>query len=63
MAARDHFYQGPIAKRIGDYMQSHGGLLAAEDLARFHARVGEPVKAEYRGYEVYKAGFWTQGPA
>jgi gamma-glutamyltranspeptidase/glutathione hydrolase len=63
MAARDYFYQGPIAKRIGDYMQAHGGLLAAEDLARFHARVGEPVKAEYRGYEVYKAGFWTQGPA
>src|SRR5438445_7344567 len=63
MAARDYFYRGPIGKRIGAYMQSHGGLLAAEDLARFRARVGKPVKADYRGYEVYKAGFWTQGPA
>ena len=63
MAARDYFYQGPVAKRIGDYMQTHGGLLAAEDLARFHARVGSPVKADYHGYEIYKAGFWTQGPA
>ncbi len=63
MTARDYFYKGPMAKRIGDYMQTHGGLLAAEDLARFHARVGRPVKADYRGYEVYKAGFWTQGPA
>jgi gamma-glutamyltranspeptidase/glutathione hydrolase len=63
MAARDYFYKGPLAKRIGDYMQSHGGLLAAEDLARFKAKLGEPVKADYRGYEVYKAGFWTQGPA
>src|SRR5215472_3995025 len=63
MAARDYFYQGPIGKRIGEYMQSHGGLLAAEDLARWHARVGAPVKTEYRGYEVYKPGFWTQGPA
>jgi gamma-glutamyltranspeptidase/glutathione hydrolase len=62
-AARDYFYNGPIAKRIGDYMQQNGGLLAAEDLARFHARVGAPVKADYHGYEVYKAGFWTQGPA
>ena len=25
--------------------------------------VGRPVKADYRGYEVYKAGFWTAGPA
>jgi gamma-glutamyltranspeptidase/glutathione hydrolase len=63
MAARDYFYKGPVAKRIGDYMQTHGGLLAAEDIARFHARVGEPVKADYHGYEIYKAGFWTQGPA
>lgn len=63
LAARDCFYKGAIAKRIGDYMQTHGGLLAAEDLARFHARVGSPVKADYHGYEIYKAGFWTQGPA
>ncbi|MFN2492450.1 MAG: gamma-glutamyltransferase family protein [Pyrinomonadaceae bacterium] len=63
LSARDFFYKGPVAKRIGDYMQTHGGLLAAEDLARFHARLGVPVKADYRGYAVYKAGFWTQGPA
>jgi gamma-glutamyltranspeptidase/glutathione hydrolase len=62
-SARDYFYRGPLAKRIGDYMQTHGGLLAAEDFARFHARVGTPVKADYHGYEIYKAGFWTQGPA
>ena len=63
VAARNYFYQGPTAKRIGDYMQTHGGLLAAGDFAKFHARVGAPVKTDYRGYEVYKAGFWTQGPA
>lgn len=63
IAARDYFYRGPIAKRIGDYMQTHGGLLDAGDMARFHATVGAPVKADYRGYEIYKAGFWTQGPA
>ena len=61
--ARDYFYKGPIAKRIGEYMQHNGGLIAAEDFARFHAGVGSPVKADYHGYEIYKAGFWTQGPA
>ena len=63
LAAREYFYRGPIAKRIGDYMQTHGGLLATADLARFHANVGQPVQADYHGYQVYKAGFWTQGPA
>jgi gamma-glutamyltranspeptidase/glutathione hydrolase len=63
MAARNYFYRGPIARRIGDYMQANGGLLAAGDFARFAAKVGQPVQTEYRGYQVYKAGFWTQGPA
>ena len=62
-AARDYFYKGPVGKRIGDYMQRVGGLLSAEDLARFRAKAGEPVRADYRGFEVYKPGFWTQGPA
>ncbi|MGH9880651.1 MAG: gamma-glutamyltransferase family protein, partial [Pyrinomonadaceae bacterium] len=43
--------------------QQNQGLLAAEDLARWHAKLGSPVKADFHGYEVYKAGFWTQGPA
>jgi gamma-glutamyltranspeptidase / glutathione hydrolase len=63
MAARDYFYRGPIARRIGDYMQANGGLLAAGDFARFTAKLGQPVETDYRGYQVYKAGFWTQGPA
>ena len=63
MAARDYFYKGPVGQRIGNYMQKNGGLLATEDLARFKAKLGTPVKADYRGYEIYKAGFWTQGPA
>ena len=63
MAARDYFYRGPIARRIGDYMQANGGLIAAGDFALFAAKVGQPVQTDYRGYQVYKAGFWTQGPA
>jgi gamma-glutamyltranspeptidase/glutathione hydrolase len=62
MAARDYFYRGPVGKRIGDYMQSHGGLLAASDLAAWHAKIGLPSQGSYRGYQIYKTGFWAQGP-
>ncbi len=62
IAARDYFYKGAIAKRIGDFMQTHGGLLAASELANWHAMVGAPTKTNYRGYEIYKTGFWAQGP-
>ena len=62
-AARDYFYRGPVGRRIGDYMLRNGGLLAAEDIARFRAKVGTPARGTYRGYDIYKAGFWTQGPA
>ena len=62
MAARDYFYKGPVSQRIGDYMQKNGGLIAAEDFAGYHVKLGEAIKGEYHGYEVYKPGFWTQGP-
>ncbi len=62
-AARDYFYKGPVARKIGAYMQANGGLIAADDFAKFQAKTGQPVHTDYHGYEVYKAGFWTQGPA
>jgi gamma-glutamyltranspeptidase/glutathione hydrolase len=62
IAARDYFYRGPVGKRIGDYMQANGGLIAASDLAGWRATVGAPTRGDYRGYEVYKTGFWAAGP-
>jgi gamma-glutamyltranspeptidase/glutathione hydrolase len=61
-AVRDHFYRGPIAQRIGRAIERMGGLLRASDLAAFRAEIAEPTHASYRGYEVYKVGFWSQGP-
>jgi gamma-glutamyltranspeptidase/glutathione hydrolase len=61
-AARDYFYKGVIAKRISDFCEANGGLLRAGDFAAFHAKVEEPAHASYHGYEVYKTGFWAQGP-
>ncbi|MFY9557843.1 MAG: gamma-glutamyltransferase family protein [Blastocatellia bacterium] len=62
IAARDYFYKGVVAKRISEFCEANGGLLRAGDLAAFHAGVEEPAKASYRGYEVYKTGFFAQGP-
>ena len=62
MAARDYFYRGPVGKRIGDYMQANGGLLAASDIAGWRATVGKPTRGDYRGYEVYKTGFFAARP-
>jgi gamma-glutamyltranspeptidase/glutathione hydrolase len=61
-AARDYFYKGIIAKRISDFCAANGGLLRAGDFAAFHAKVEEPAHSSYRGYEVYKTGFFAQGP-
>jgi gamma-glutamyltranspeptidase/glutathione hydrolase len=61
-AVRDLFYKGSIAKRIADFCEKNGGLIAYSDLANFHADADEPKMGTYRGYEIYKPGFWTQGP-
>lgn len=61
-AARAAFYEGDIAQTIAAHAERHGGLLSAEDLAAFHARIEEPVQFDYRGYDVYKCGPWSQGP-
>ena len=61
-AVRNYFYRGPIAKRISDFCKEEGCLLREGDFAAFQTRVEEPLTATYRGVEVYKCGFWTQGP-
>ncbi len=60
-AVRDLFYRGDIARKIGQFVRENGGLLRYEDLAAYRTGVEEPLKTNYRGFEVYKAGFWTQG--
>lgn len=61
-AARDYFYKGVIASRISEFCAANGGLLRAGDFATFHAKVEEPAHSSYRGYDVYKTGFFAQGP-
>jgi gamma-glutamyltranspeptidase/glutathione hydrolase len=62
LAARDHFYRGPLGNRYCDAIEKAGGLLRTSDLAKFGADLDKPTKTEFHGYEVYKVGFWSQGP-
>lgn len=62
-AGRDAFYKGPIAKNMTSAVREAGGVMTEEDLAGYHGRIEEPASAPYRGYTVYKAGFWNQGPS
>jgi gamma-glutamyltranspeptidase/glutathione hydrolase len=62
-AVRDFFYRGDIAHRIDAFMRANDGLLRYEDMAAFKLEPEEPVSTDYRGYKVYKPGFWSQGPA
>jgi gamma-glutamyltranspeptidase/glutathione hydrolase len=61
-AVRKYFYQGPIGKRVGEFSEKNGGLIRYEDMAAFHAETDQPRTGTYRGYEILKPGFWTQGP-
>ncbi len=61
-AVRDYFYRGPIARKIGKFCEENGFLLRERDLKMFHAQVEKPLTTCYRGVDVYKAGYWGQGP-
>jgi gamma-glutamyltranspeptidase / glutathione hydrolase len=62
-AAYDRFYRGDIAQEFVRGVQEQGGLITADDLARWRPKIEQPLSTNYRGIEVYKLDVWTQGPA
>lgn len=54
----DAFYRGEISRKIVEEMQNAGdypgddGLMTSEDLADYEAVWREPVRGDYRGYEI-----------
>ena len=48
------FYRGNISEKIGAFFQKHSGYLTADDLAAFKPEWVEPVKVNYRGYDVWE---------
>lgn len=49
---RDGFYKGTTARLVAEEMERGGGWITEEDLARYEAREREPIRGNYRGYEI-----------
>ena len=46
------FYGGPIASAIVASTHKHGGLISLEDLRQYEAKIREPLRGTFRGYEI-----------
>ena len=49
----DAFYRGRIAKLIVAEMAGSQGLVTADDLADYRAKLRKPIHTRYRGFDVY----------
>jgi gamma-glutamyltranspeptidase/glutathione hydrolase len=58
----DDFYTGAIGRAMASDFASHGGLLTAEDLARYSADVGDAAASTFRGLQVLTEPAPTVGP-
>jgi gamma-glutamyltranspeptidase/glutathione hydrolase len=50
---RAGFYQGKVAKEYIALFKKEKGLLAREDLATYQVKWREPLKGDYKGFEIY----------
>jgi gamma-glutamyltranspeptidase/glutathione hydrolase len=62
-AGRRDFYEGEIAAAIVADVRALGGVLGAEDLRRYRARIVEPLEVEYREARFALAPGLTAGPS
>lgn len=49
----EHFYGGELGQKIVDAVQAAGGILTLQDLKDYKLYRHEPVKGNYRGYDIY----------
>jgi gamma-glutamyltranspeptidase/glutathione hydrolase len=47
------FYQGELGRVVADYLQSAGGVLTRDDMARYEPQVTQPLTTTYRGATVH----------
>lgn len=50
----ESFYRGELAEKIDQFSRQYGGYLRQSDLADFSPEWVEPIKVNYRGYEVWE---------
>jgi gamma-glutamyltranspeptidase/glutathione hydrolase len=70
-AAHDCWYRGFVAEAFVRFQERewldssgerHSGLLTEEDLRDWRPTWEEPLSVHYHGYDVFKAGPWSQAP-
>jgi len=59
----DAFYRGPLAERIARAARDAGGVLTAEDLARYRVRDRQPLEGRYRGRRILSMPLPSAGGA
>ncbi len=47
------FYEGALADKLVMFMDENDGLISKEDLLSYTAKIREPIKGAYKGYEIY----------
>ena len=51
----DEFYHGAMARELAAAVQKGGGLITADDLARYTVKERQPIRGTYRGYDIISA--------
>ena len=55
------FYEGRIGERIAKHIEENGGVLTKDDLAKYEARVVDPVHTVCMEYDVYSSPLTSAG--
>ena len=51
----DDFYHGALARELANAIQKGGGVVTADDLARYEVKERPPIRGTYRGYDIISA--------
>ena len=50
----ESFYRGALAEKTASFFKTHDGYLSKEDLANYEAEWVDPIKVNYRGFDVWE---------
>ena len=63
VAGPNEFYEGETAELLVAEMNRHGGLITLDDMKSYQPVIREPVRGNYRGYDIYSMSPPSSGGA